>query len=239
MKLLTAFMAAVVGVAATPVAAEEGDWSDAHDDSSITGAHLDRRYGLGTGLGRGFAAAYSPVLGPFGPGPLGTSGSLVFSIPPTPAVLLPTFEARFFLRDGHSLDLSVPLVSAVVASINRWAFVGGFDASYVLNFGGERFRFYGGLGLGLGVVLGLPRGAYDVELRVPLTTGVEYLTAGHGFGIGVQARPLMNLNIEEFVQVEECMFGCGGSPSETRWNTTTFGAGLLGVLSLTWYATTK
>lgn len=198
--------------AARAAAAEAGDswrdhWSQRQEPrrSALDSAgNLTRTAGAGVGVGGGCGLA--SVLGL----PSGSAGG---------ALLLPALELRFFLASGHSIDLSVPIVNSVLASVLLGGFTVGLDGFYNFNAGTEGVRFLVGPGLGASVLVA--GGAAIFALKVPVVLGVEFLTEGRGFGFSVQARPHFDLALGSFY---------GGSA-------VTAGAGVLGVLAFNWYGT--
>ena len=137
----------------------------------------------------------------------------------TSAFMLPTLEARLFLANGNSVDLSIPLAGVLAAAATGEWFNGGIDAFYNFNLGHAGVRFLLGPGLGISAVASPYFTA--VELRVPVVLGVEFLTKRRGFGFSLQARPFLDV-------------GIGGNQSVPG----TVGGGVIGVLAFNWYRTT-
>jgi hypothetical protein len=164
---------------------------------------LARRFGFGSALGGGVTATI------FG------GQTLVL-----PGVLVPTLEARLFLESGSSIDLSLPVVNVVSASISVRGLALTLDGFYNFNLGSEGVRFLIGPGLGLAVIAAPYVASFGV--KVPVQVGVEFLTKSRVFGFSLQARPYV-----------EATYVAIGTGSITR-----FGAGALAVLGFNWYATT-
>ena len=109
---------------------------------------------------------------------------------------LPSVEARFFLENGMSLDLSA-LVGDIIGRLargRRWA---SMTSEVFWNF---NVQCGPGIYLLLGPGLGASLGEVDVpafftypsiggEVRLGLQTGVEFLTAGGHLGIALSVRP--------------------------------------------------
>lgn len=161
----------------------------------------ERKWGLGTAVGGGFAFAQ-------------VNGTSALS----PAFLLPSFEMGFFRSNGHSIDLSIPIVNTLfVAQLSGFrTFVFSIDAFYNFNLGPGRVRFL--IGPGLGLAFGVSSGAF-FGLRLPAEVGVEFMTRARGFGFKILARP--------WLQIETATGASGAF----------FGGGLMAALGFSFYKT--
>lgn len=104
-----------------------------------------------------------------------------------PRLVLPTVEVQGFRRNGHSIDVSVPITNAIVGAVLEGVFLWSTDVFYSLNNGHGRVRQI--LGPGLGFAVGGARGVRAASVRVPLELGVEVLTERLRWGFKVLARP--------------------------------------------------
>lgn len=168
-----------------------------------------RKWGLGSALGAGFAGA--AIGSSFSSTTVGAVGF---------ALLLPTFEMQFFLRRGHSIDISVPLLNIVAVSALARIFYFSTDAFYNFNVGRGSARFV--VGPGLGLSLATYGGAVAGSLRIPAEVGVEFLTKGRGFGFKILGRPW----------VEVAFAGAAGTVAAGA-----LGGGLMLAVAFTGYST--
>jgi hypothetical protein len=88
---------------------------------------------------------------------------------------------------GHSLDISVPLVNAILTSARLRGFHITADFFYNFNPGEKQVRAV--LGPGLGLAAGGGNGLSQFLLRVPAEVGLEILTREQNFGFKLLARP--------------------------------------------------
>ena len=103
---------------------DDGSNEDRPHAGRNSGSH--RSFGVGTALGGG---ASGGVI--FGGGGVAS-----------PALMLPTLELRIFLESGNSVQVSVPLLNAVIVSL----VIGGplvvVDGFYLVSFGDEGPSFF-------------------------------------------------------------------------------------------------
>lgn len=143
-----------------------------------------RQWGLGSTLGGG--AVFASLIA--------TTGSARASSV-SPALLLPSFDARIFLRSGHSIDISVPILNVLLLSALNGGFVFSADAYYNINSGTGNIRLLAGAGLGF-TALALSGGGTTIaggSIRIPAMIGVEFMTAAQGFGFQLALRPFAEL----------------------------------------------
>lgn len=141
-----------------------------------------RAWGLGTALGGGFAGA-SLVT---------TAGGSTYL---RPALMLPSFEARIFLRSGFSIDISAPILNSVITSAAYRGIAWITDVYFNFNVGQGSVRLLAGPGLGFAVIAGsvLAASVAGASLRVPGVIGLEILTPGRGFGFQILAQPWLEI----------------------------------------------
>ena len=140
---------------------------------------IRRRWGIGTllvggAVGGGWLFGEAVVEGPLR---FGTELGIAY----------PTVEVQGFWRNGHSIDVSVPLGDSLVAGALTGIWLFGFDIFYSVNRGRGRVRQI--VGPGLGVMAGGAGGIATGMFRVPVEIGVEVLTRRHRWGFKALARP--------------------------------------------------
>lgn len=153
---------------------------------------LHRNFGFGTAFGAGVVAA-----GAFSP-----TGSISTGV--LPAVMLPTFEAQFFIDHKYSIDVSIPVTNIVIASAVLESFVYATDVFFNFNVGTGNARMVIGPGLGFSFIAS---GSNAIgSIRIPAEIGLEAITNNEAFGFKVLARPWV-----EFVPTRESSVVGGGA----------------------------
>lgn len=171
-----------------------------------------RTWGIGTVFGAGVTGGTigTAIADPIQPDTVLSSGA-------GPSILLPTLELSFFLRRGHSINISIPVVNSVVVSAQVGAFYFGSDFFYNFNIGHGQVRLLLGPGLGYNLLIG---GGFQMGgIRIPGEIGVEFLTRSRRFGFKIMGRPWLEFD-----------FGTNGSMSGGS-----VGGGVLGLLGFSFY----
>ena len=171
-----------------------------------------RTWGIGTVFGAGVTGGTigTAIADPIQPDTALSSGA-------GPSILLPTLELSFFLRRGHSINISIPVVNSVVVSAQVGAFYFGSDFFYNFNIGHGQVRLLLGPGLGYNLLIG---GGYQMGgIRIPGEIGVEFLTRTRRFGFKIMGRPWLEFD-----------FGTNGSTSAGS-----VGGGIVGLLGFSFY----
>lgn len=145
---------------------------------------------------------------------------------------LPSVEARVFLVNGMSVDVSLPLGDILVRLAGSRLFVFVADAFWNFNLPvspGVHLLLGPGVGFSAGeysasTISGFPGApAFGGEVRVEMRAGAEFLTAGGHLGITLTARPHMDLLFLK------------GTVSPAATVSTFFAAGVLGLVGLNYY----
>ncbi len=167
-----------------PVAQIDAGRAPVHAPVHVPEARQYRSWGVGSTLGGGFTAS-------------STVGSTSSASGIAPGLVLPTLDARAFLRSGYSIDLSIPLVNLVWTSILLRGFAWSTDVFFNFNVGQGSVRFLGGPGIGFSAIGGSVYGTTfgGASLRLPGVVGLEVLTAGRGFGFQIMMRPWMEFAV--------------------------------------------
>lgn len=153
---------------------------------------LRRSLGFGTAFGAGVVAASAFT-------PTGSVSSGVL-----PALMLPTFEAQFFIDHKYSIDVSIPVTNIVIASAVLGSFAYATDVFFNFNVGTGNARLIVGPGLGFSFIASGSNATGSI--RVPAEIGLELITNSESFGFKVLARPWV-----EFVPARDAGVVGGGA----------------------------